>query len=40
MTVTLIGMPGVGKSCMGKVLARRMKLKLIDGDKLIEQNTG
>ncbi len=40
MTVTLIGMPGVGKSCMGKVLARRMRLKLIDGDKLIEMNTG
>ena len=40
MVITLIGMPGAGKSCMGKILARRFKLKFLDGDKLIEQVTG
>lgn len=40
MTVTLIGMPGVGKTCMGKILARKLKLKFIDGDKVIESRTG
>ena len=40
MTITLIGMPGVGKSCMGRALSRVFQLKTIDGDKLIEKNTG
>jgi len=40
MTVTLIGMPGVGKSCMGRVLSRALRLKTVDGDKLIEKRTG
>lgn len=40
MTFTLIGMPGVGKSCMGKILAKKLHLKHIDGDKLIVKKTG
>ena len=40
MTIILIGMPGVGKSCMGKFLAKKLKLRHIDGDKLIIQSTG
>ncbi len=40
MTVTLIGMPGAGKSCMGKALSRKLKMKLVDGDRLIEERTG
>ena len=40
MTITLIGMPGAGKTCMGKALSRKLKMKVIDGDKLIEQRTG
>ena len=40
MTFTLIGMPGVGKSCMGRVLAKKLHMKHIDGDKLIIQKTG
>lgn len=40
MTITLIGMPGVGKSCMGKFLAKKLHMKHIDGDKLIERKTG
>ena len=40
MTITLIGMPAVGKSCMGRQLSRKLKMRLIDGDKLIEQVTG
>ena len=37
MTITLIGMPGSGKSCMGRMLAGKLGMKVIDGDKLIEQ---
>lgn len=40
MTITLIGMPAVGKTCMGKALSRKLKMKTIDGDRLIEQKTG
>lgn len=40
MTFTLIGMPGCGKSCMGKALASKLKMRFIDGDRLIEKNTG
>lgn len=39
MTITLIGMPGVGKSCMGRIVAKKLHMKHIDGDKLIEQRT-
>ena len=37
MTVILIGMPGVGKSCMGRALSTKLKLKHLDTDKVIEQ---
>ncbi len=40
MTVTFIGMPGAGKSCMGRIVSRKFKMRIIDGDKLIEKNTG
>lgn len=40
MTITLIGMPGAGKSCMGKILAKKLHMKFIDGDKLITKVTG
>ena len=33
-------MPGSGKSCLGRSLASKTKIKLIDSDKLIEQRYG
>lgn len=33
-------MPGCGKTCMGKALSRRLKMKVVDGDRLIERKTG
>jgi shikimate kinase len=40
MNITLIGMPGAGKSLIGKEVARRLDLRLIDTDELIRQRTG
>ena len=40
MTITLIGMPAVGKSCMGRAIAKKFNMKLVDGDKVIEHTTG
>ncbi len=40
MTITLIGMPAAGKSCMGKALSKKLKMRTIDGDRLIEKITG
>lgn len=40
MTITLIGMPAVGKSCMGRAIAKKFNMKLVDGDKVIEQTKG
>lgn len=40
MIFTLIGMPGAGKSCMGKYVSRKLGLQLIDSDKLIEERFG
>jgi len=37
MTVALVGLPGSGKSTVGRVLARRMGLDFIDSDQVIEQ---
>ena len=34
--ITLIGMPGCGKSTVGKVLAKQLGLDLLDTDDLIE----
>lgn len=40
MILTLIGMSGGGKSTVGKVLARRLRYRRIDTDKLIEDTKG
>ena len=40
MIITLIGMPGAGKSVMGKALAQAIGYKWIDGDRVIEEITG
>ena len=40
MTITLIGMPGCGKSCMGRAISGKLKMKNIDTDKYIEQKLG
>ena len=40
MNIILIGMPGVGKSSMGKILAKKLRMKFIDGDKYISKITG
>ncbi len=40
MVIVLIGMPGCGKSCMGRALAGKLKMKLVDTDKLIIQRYG
>lgn len=36
MIITLIGMPGCGKSTVGKILAKQLDLDLLDTDALIE----
>lgn len=38
--LTLIGMPGSGKSAVGRILARRLGWKFIDTDRVIENNFG
>ena len=40
MIITLVGMPGCGKSCMGKAISGKLKMKNIDSDALIERNAG
>lgn len=40
MIFVLIGMPGAGKSSMGKVVARRLHMRLVDVDRLIEAREG
>ena len=40
MIFVLIGMPGCGKSCMGRGISGRLKMKVIDGDRLIERRYG
>ena len=40
MTITLIGMPGAGKSMMGIELAKAIGYAWIDGDRAIEEKTG
>ena len=38
--VTLIGLPGSGKSTVGRQLARRLQLPFFDSDKVIEERIG
>ena len=40
MTITLIGMPGSGKTCMGRMLSGKLHMRVVDGDKLIESIEG
>ena len=40
MTITLIGMPGAGKSMMGISLAKALGYQWVDGDRAIEEKTG
>ena len=38
--IILIGMPGTGKSVVGRALARRLNYTFVDADDLIVQTTG
>lgn len=40
MIFALIGMPGAGKSAVGRQLARRLQLSFVDSDHVIEQQLG
>ncbi len=40
MVFTIIGMAGCGKSCMGRAVSAKLKIKLVDSDKLIERKIG
>ena len=40
MTITLVGMPGCGKSTVGRHLARHLGLRLVDSDHEIERHIG
>ena len=40
MRFVLVGMPGSGKSCMGRALQSKLKIRTIDTDKIIEARCG
>ncbi|NDZ15095.1 shikimate kinase [Variovorax sp. WS11] len=40
MAVALVGLPGAGKSAVGRRLAQRLQLPFIDSDDLIERRIG
>ena len=40
MKVWLIGMPGAGKSSVGRALARRLGVPFVDADAQVERETG
>lgn len=39
MNITLIGMPGAGKTVLGKKLAKRLNYKFLDPDEIIRKKT-
>ncbi len=39
-TIVLVGLPGAGKTTVGRQLARRLKLPFTDSDQVIEQRIG
>ena len=40
MAVALVGLPGAGKSAVGRRLGQRLQLPFIDSDNVIEQRIG
>ena len=40
MNICLIGMPSSGKSVLGKMLAKKRKMRFLDLDTLIQKNSG
>ncbi len=40
MIVTLIGMPGSGKSCMARAISGKLNMKYLDADRVIEARIG
>ena len=40
MAVALVGLPGAGKSAVGRLLGMRLALPFIDTDHVIEQRIG
>lgn len=40
MTITLVGMPGCGKSTVGRHLARHLGLQVVDSDHEVEKRLG
>ena len=40
MNIILIGMPGSGKTTLGKIVAKELGLAFYDSDKVIENNQG
>ena len=38
--ISLIGMPGCGKTTVGRQLARRLRTVFIDSDRIIEERIG
>jgi shikimate kinase len=38
--IVLVGLPGAGKSTVGKLLAHRLQRPFVDGDEAIERRTG
>ena len=40
MAVALVGLPGAGKSAIGRRLAQRLQLPFVDSDHVIEERIG
>ena len=37
MIFTIVGMPGSGKTCMGRTVSKKLKIKWMDSDKIIQR---